>query len=307
MVLFVVTDGIGVHAFADDALQIVEGTAGDKEDVFGVDLDELLLGVLAPALRGHIHHGALQQLEQRLLHTLAGDIARDGRVVRTLAGDLVDFIDEDDATLGLGHVIVGGLQQAAQDALHILAHIAGFREDGGVGDAEGHVQQLGDGARQQRLSRAGLANHQDVRFLDIDPIVVGGLHDALVVVIDGHGDDLLGLILPDDVVVELGLDLARLHKLHLEIIAGRGSMLLKIAEDVMGDMKTIPAHRALDASEQEFIFGNLHPAKGAYPIVLGFLGHYLFSLESTWSIMPYSLASEAIIQWSRSLSCHTWS
>ena len=37
----------------------------------GVDLDVALLGVLAPALRRHVGDGALEDLQQRLLHAFA--------------------------------------------------------------------------------------------------------------------------------------------------------------------------------------------------------------------------------------------
>jgi hypothetical protein len=41
-----------------------------------------------------------------------------------LAADLVDLVDVDDAALGLGDVVVGGLEQLEQDVLDVLAHIA---------------------------------------------------------------------------------------------------------------------------------------------------------------------------------------
>jgi hypothetical protein len=49
--------------------------------LLGVDLQELLLRVLAPALRRHRGDRALDQLQQRLLHALARYVAGDGRVV----------------------------------------------------------------------------------------------------------------------------------------------------------------------------------------------------------------------------------
>ena len=62
----------------------------------GVDLQEFLLRMLAPALRRHRGDRALDQLEQRLLHALAGHVAGDRGVV-ALARDLVDLVDVDDA------------------------------------------------------------------------------------------------------------------------------------------------------------------------------------------------------------------
>src|SRR5690606_32043286 len=106
----------------DDLLQTGERPADDEQHVGGVDLDELLVRVLAAALRGHGGRGALQDLEQRLLDPLAGDVAGDGRVLR-LARDLVDLVDVDDAALGLLDVEVGGLDELQQDVLDILTDI----------------------------------------------------------------------------------------------------------------------------------------------------------------------------------------
>jgi hypothetical protein len=65
--------------------------------------------MLASTLRWNIGDRSLKNLEQRLLHTLARDVAGNGRIF-ILASDLVDFVDVDDASLGAGHVAVGCLQ-----------------------------------------------------------------------------------------------------------------------------------------------------------------------------------------------------
>ena len=67
-------------------------------------------GCLRPPLGGTFAIGAFDDLEQRLLHALAGDVARDRRVV-ALARDLVDLVDVDDAALRALDVVVGVLQQ----------------------------------------------------------------------------------------------------------------------------------------------------------------------------------------------------
>ena len=93
----------------------------------------------------------LEDLQQRLLHALAGDVPRDRRVL-ALAGDLVDLVDVDDAGLGLLDVVVGGLDELEQDVLDVLADVAGLGERGRVGDRERHVEHLGE-----RLGEVGLA------------------------------------------------------------------------------------------------------------------------------------------------------
>ena len=46
-------------------------------------MDKLLLGVLAAAVGRHVAHGALQDLQQRLLHTLAARAAGFGGEIPT--------------------------------------------------------------------------------------------------------------------------------------------------------------------------------------------------------------------------------
>ena len=67
--------------------------------------------------------------------------------------------------------IAGGLDQAEQDVLDVLADVAGLGQRGGVGDREGHVEQLGQRLGQQRLAAAGRADEQDVALLQLDVVV----------------------------------------------------------------------------------------------------------------------------------------
>jgi len=97
-------------AAGNDLLQSSEGAADDEQDVGRVDLQELLLRMLAPALRRHGGDRALHDLQQRLLNALARHVAGDRGIVR-LAADLVDFVDVDDAALGPLDVVVRRLQQ----------------------------------------------------------------------------------------------------------------------------------------------------------------------------------------------------
>src|SRR2546428_9991913 len=99
------------YALVDDRVEGLESAAANKEDIRGVYLDEVLVRVLAPALRGNVRHRALDDLEQRLLHTLAGDVTRDRGVVPGLAPDLVDLIDIDNSPLSLRDIEVRRLDQ----------------------------------------------------------------------------------------------------------------------------------------------------------------------------------------------------
>src|SRR4029078_7429291 len=91
-------------------LEADERAAADEQDVGGVDLEELLVRVLAPALRRNVGDGAVEDLQQRLLAPFPRHVAGD-RGVLVLAADLVDLVDVDDPLLALLDVAAGGLQQ----------------------------------------------------------------------------------------------------------------------------------------------------------------------------------------------------
>src|SRR5690606_13893607 len=102
------------RACLDDLLEAVEGTPADEEDVPRVDLDVLLLRMLATALRWHRSGSPLQDLQEGLLHPLARDVPRDRRVL-ALPCDLVDLVDVDDPALALRNVEVRGLKKSHED------------------------------------------------------------------------------------------------------------------------------------------------------------------------------------------------
>src|SRR6185312_6140479 len=154
-------DAALLRAVENDLLQPGKGPAADKKDIGRINLQELLLRVLAPALRRNGGDRAFDQLQQRLLYTLAGDVAGDRGVVR-LAGDLVDLVDVDDARLCLLDVVVALLQQLLDDVLDVLTDVARFGERGRIGDRERHVQQARERLGEQRLAAAGRADQQDV-------------------------------------------------------------------------------------------------------------------------------------------------
>ena len=219
---------MGIEPLGDLALDAVESSAADEEDVLRIHVDVLLVGMLTPALRRDIDHRALEQLEQSLLHTLSAHVAGDAGIV-ALAGNFIYLIDKHDAAFSRLYVVVGHLEQAAQNALHVLAHVAGLGKHRGVDDGERHVEQPGDGAGQQCLARAGGAHHDDVTLLNLHAIVILGLLQPLVVVVHGHGQIAFGLILPDDILVQIALNLFGLGHFFLGSVRLLGVFALGFA------------------------------------------------------------------------------
>src|SRR4051794_20304733 len=230
-------DCVLADALGDDLVEAGERAAADEENVRRVDRQELLVRMLAATLGRHRGDGALQDLQQRLLHTLAGDVPGDRRVVR-LAGDLVDLVDVDDPGLRLLDVEVGGLDQLEENVLDVLADVAGLRERGRVGDRERDVENARERLRQMRLSTSGWTEQQDVRLLQLDVAVLGAHLDALVVVVDGDGEGAFGLFLGDDVLVEGRVDLGRARKV-VEVERARGRQLL--VDDLVAEIDAFVA------------------------------------------------------------------
>ena len=207
------TESLFADAAAYDALEADKGAAADEEDVGGVDSRELLVRMFAAALGRNVGDGALQDLEQGLLHAFAGDIARDGGVL-VLAADLVDLVDVDDPLLGASDVAVGGLEKLENDVLDVLADVACLSERGGVDNGEGNVEHLGQRVSEKSLAGAGGTDEKDVGLGQLNFVVAGLVHlDPLVVVVDCDSQLLLGLVLAYDVIVEETFDLSWLGEM----------------------------------------------------------------------------------------------
>ncbi|CDN42670.1 hypothetical protein BN871_BS_00270 [Paenibacillus sp. P22] len=168
--------------------------------------------MLASALRRNGCHGAFEDFEQRLLHALAGHVAGNGWILG-LAGHFIDFVDVDDAALGLLDIVIGGLNKLEKDVLDVLAHIAGFREGSRVGNGERNVEDLGHRLRQKRLAGACRADEHDVALLQlyVFQLVLG--IDALVMVVYRYGQRFLRGFLADDVGVQNAADILRLRNI----------------------------------------------------------------------------------------------
>ena len=212
------------HAVGDDLVQTNKGTAADEQDVGRVDLQQLLLGMLAAAGGRNACHRTLKNLKQRLLNALARNIAGDGEVLG-LAGDLVDLVHVDNADLRALNIAIGGIDELEQDVLHVLAHVTSLGERGGVGDGKRHLEDARERLRQKRLTGTGGTEQQNVRLgelylvhiiveLRIQAVVKGrkrstALDHAAVMVVHGNRHGALGVLLAHDIGRKLGIDLVR--------------------------------------------------------------------------------------------------
>src|SRR5712664_1769635 len=302
----------------DDFFEPIEGAAADEQDVLRIDLDVLLLRMLAPALGRHARHGPLEDLEQRLLHAFARDVAGDARVFR-LAGDLVDLVDVHDAALGLGDVEIRGLEQPDENVLNVLTHVTGFGEGGRVRDGERHVQDARQRLGEQRLAHARRTDEHDVRLVELDLGLAALVRvDALIVVVDRDGEGLLRLLLPDHVLVQHVLDLGRrgnlgdrlgdlaLLVLRQDLVAEGDAFIADVDRRAGNELPDRVLRLAAEGAAEVLIVGHL--ALVWESRVTGASRHFFFpssiswKFAITWSISPYSLASSADMKRSRSMS-----
>jgi hypothetical protein len=213
------SDALFTRTLGDDLLEARERSCNDEQNVGRVDLNELLVRMLAPTLRRNGCDRALKNLEECLLHAFTRHVARDGRVLG-LASDLVDLVDVDDAGLGALDVVVGGLNQLEKDVLHVFTDVPCFGEGRGIRDSEWNVETLRQRLREVRLATPRWADEQDVGLGDLD--IVDGVccadgvagANALVVVIDGNRERLLGCLLADDVLPQERVDLLGLRQVE---------------------------------------------------------------------------------------------
>ena len=181
------------------------------------------------------------------------------------------------------HVVIRVLQQPQNDVLHVLAHIAGFGERGRIGHGKRHVQNPGQRPREQRLARAGRADHQDVALLDFHVRVGAGgrrfvrffpfggrrlLLDALVVVVHRHGERLLRVVLSNTIQVELTFDFRRPG--HGELWLMFAALKLEFAvEDVLAEDDAVVANVNTRSGDELFDFGVRLAAEAAHGDVGG--------------------------------------
>ena len=196
------THGFSIGALFYYLVKPIKGAAADKEDVGGIHLYKLLVGMLAPALGRNICNRTLQQLQHRLLYALAGNITGNGGVL-AFSCNFINFIDVDYAFFGALHVKVSRLQKLQQNVLNILTHITRLSESGCIGNCKGHIKHLCHGLGEKGLAAAGGADEQDIALLQLY-FVFTAVENSLIMIIYSNGKDFFCLVLPDNILVKIG-------------------------------------------------------------------------------------------------------
>jgi len=260
-------------AIGNDLVKASKCAAANEQNVGRVHLQELLLRVLAAALRRNRGNSAFHDLQKRLLNALTRDITGDRRIVR-LTADLVDLIDIDDAALRTFDIVVSRLKQLQDDVLNIFTNVTGLGQGRGIGHRERHIQDPGERLRQQRLAATGRPYQEDVGFRQFHIVVLRRVVEAFVMVVNGDRQNFLRTALPDHIVIENVANFLRgrdtVPRLHQ-----RGLVLL--ANDIHAQLDTFIANENSRAGDQLANLVLALAAKGAVERILGIaaagLGH----------------------------------
>ena len=168
-----------------------------------LDLDLLVVELVGAQLLAErlARGGAGCRPDERIEHALLG-----GEMRPRLDLPALVLLDEADADL----------DEVAHDLLDVAPDIADFRELGRLHLEERGAGETGETAGDLRLAAAGRADHQDVLRQNL---LLHGAFELLPppAVAQRDGDGALGVVLADDVAVELGDDFARGEGGHSEL------------------------------------------------------------------------------------------
>ncbi len=111
----------------------------------------------------------------------------------------------------------------------------------------------------------GRADEKNIRFFELDLIArrsdLAG--NTPIMIVDGDRDDLLGLVLPDDILIEKFLNLRRAGKLEIE----RFGWLLRDGYSLIANLNAILANERRAAGEKARGLRGRTSAKCAFTLV----------------------------------------
>ena len=143
-------------------------------------------------------------------------------------------------------VVVGGSDQCQQDALDILADVPGFSQPGGIRDRQRNVQDPGQRLGKQRLAAAAWARAAGCST-SAARCRARRTAFTLVMVVDGDRKRPLRSLLPDDVLAQDRVYLARLGSIvHAEARPDRSIPI----EDLVAELDALVADVNPGAGDQ---------------------------------------------------------
>src|SRR5699024_8064251 len=139
--------------------------------ISGIELNELLVRMLAAALRWNGGNRSFQDFQQCLLYTFARDVTRYGRIVG-LAGNLIYFINVDDSAACTLHVKISCLKQLKQNVFDIFTDITSLSQRSRISNRERYIQHPREGLREVCLAGTSWTKHQDIGLGNLNFLIL---------------------------------------------------------------------------------------------------------------------------------------
>ena len=191
-----------MNPFLHDFIQAGKSTAADKQNFRGIHTQHFLLRMFASALRRNRRHRTFDQFQQCLLYAFARYVTGNGRIFR-FTGDFIDFVDINNPLFRFCRIVFTVLQQALNDIFNVFAHITGFRQSCCVRHGKRYVQHTRHRFRQQSFTAAGRTDKQNITFTQFHIIGFMRRTHPFVMVINRYRQHFFGIILPDDIIVQM--------------------------------------------------------------------------------------------------------
>ena len=147
------------------------------------------------------------------------------------------------------------------DVFDVLAHITRFGQRGRISNGKGHIQQSRQCFSQQRLTRTGRADQQNIALAQLNLIFTLTLIQALVMVVYSNRQDLLGALLTNNVLIQDRTNLYR--RRQLLITAFSLTFLHFLTNDVVAQINALIADKHGGAGNQLAHFMLALAAEGA--------------------------------------------
>ncbi len=109
--VYIKSNCIGLYAASNDLVNAIKSTATYKQNILRIDLYQFLFGMFPATLRRYQYISSFKKFEHTLLHTFTTYITGYRRVI-TFPGNLVYFININDAPFCCSHIIITYLQKS---------------------------------------------------------------------------------------------------------------------------------------------------------------------------------------------------
>ena len=168
-----------VQTLLNNVFQIRESSSADKQNVSCIHSCQRNHCILAVCPYRHFHFTAFQKLQHSLLNRLAAYISLIGVF---LFGDLVDFINKNNAMLCFFHIVICSCKKLGYHTFNIIANVACLCKGGSVCNSKRYIQKSCKCFYKISLTASCRSDHQHVGFFNFNFIHGVCCHTLIMII-----------------------------------------------------------------------------------------------------------------------------